>query len=177
MQRSRAAVGSAVFFVLAPGTVVGLAPWLLTGWQFAEPAPYWGVARVLGVILIVAGLIPPIHAFVQFARAGGTPAPVAPTEHLVVTGFNRYLRNPMYVGLTVVVVGQALLFGQLSVLIYAAIMLAITMAFVRWYEEPTLTRTYAVEYEEYRRAVPGWWPRLHPWTKGETAPARSSERG
>jgi protein-S-isoprenylcysteine O-methyltransferase Ste14 len=167
MQRSKAAIGSAVFFVLAPGTVVGLVPWLLTGWQFAEPAPYWVGLRVLGVVLIVAGLIPPIHAFVQFARAGGTPAPVAPTEHLVITGFNRYLRNPMYVGLTVVLVGQALLFGQLSLLIYAGIMLTVTAVFVRAYEEPTLRRQFGAEYEEYWRAVPGWWPRLRPWTKGE----------
>ena len=180
MQRSRAAIGSTVFFVLAPGTVVGLVPWLLTGWQFAEPAPYWGIARALGVILIVAGLIPPVHAFVQFARAGGTPAPIAPTEHLVVTGFNRYVRNPMYVGLTVVLIGQALLFGQLSLLSYAAVMLAVTAAFVHWYEEPTLRRQFGPEYEEYRRAVPGWWPRLRPWNRGgstgESAPAQSSER-
>ena len=51
----------ALFFVLAPGTVVGLVPWLLTGWQFAEPAPNWEIARVLGVILIVAGFVPPVH--------------------------------------------------------------------------------------------------------------------
>ena len=53
---------------------------------------------IIGVVLIVAGLIPPMHAFSQFVKAGGTPMPIAPTQRLVVTGFNRYVRNPMYSG-------------------------------------------------------------------------------
>jgi protein-S-isoprenylcysteine O-methyltransferase Ste14 len=164
MQRSRAAVGSAVFFVIAPGSVAGVIPWLISRWEFREPLPGWVVAQVLGVVLICAGLVPAVHAFVEFTRAGGTPAPVAPTERLVVSGFNRYVRNPMYVGLLVVVLGQALLFGQLGLVVYAAVMWAVTAAFVHWYEEPTLVGQYGAEYEAYRRAVPAWWPRLRPWT-------------
>ena len=68
---------------------------------------------ILGVVLIVLGLIPPVHAFIQFVKAGGTPMPVAPTERLVVTGFNRFVRNPMYVGLLTAILGQALLFDSL----------------------------------------------------------------
>jgi protein-S-isoprenylcysteine O-methyltransferase Ste14 len=90
--------------------------------------------------------------------------PLTPTQRLVVSGFNRYVRNPMYLGLLIVIVGQALLFGQFSLLFYAAAGLAVTAAFVRWYEEPTLTRQFGADYEAYRRAVPAWWPRLHPWT-------------
>src|SRR5262245_47681717 len=163
MRRWRAAIGSAVFFVLAPGTFVGLVPWWITGWRFRDPLPGWIAARVLGVLLIVLGVIPVVHAFAQFARAGGTPAPVAPTQHLVVSGFNRYLRNPMYAGLTVVLLGQALLFGQLSLVVYAAFFWAVTAAFVQWYEEPTLRRQFGAEYEAYRREVPAWWPRRTPW--------------
>jgi protein-S-isoprenylcysteine O-methyltransferase Ste14 len=163
MQRSRAALGSAVFFVVAPGTVVGLVPWLISGWEFHEPASYWIVAQTTGAVLICVGLIPPVHAFVEFTKAGGTPAPVAPPEHLVVSGFNRYVRNPMYAGLIVVVLGQALLFGQLSLLIYAAAMWAVTASFVHWYEEPTLTRQFGAQYAAYRQAVPAWRPRLRPW--------------
>lgn len=163
MQRSQAAVGSAVFFVVAPGTVVGLIPWLMTDWKLNEPVRYWVVAQVIGVALICVGLIPPVHAFVEFTRAGGTPAPVAPTEHLVVSGFNRYIRNPMYAGLLTVLVGQALLFGSLSLLLYAAAFWAITAMFVHWYEEPTLTAQFGPQYDDYRRAVPAWWPRLRPW--------------
>ena len=164
MRKSTAAISSAVFFVVAPGTVAGLIPWLITGWEFHEPLPYWVAAQVVGIVLISTGLIPPIHAFVEFVKAGGTPIPIAPPQHLVVSGFNRYVRNPMYVGLITVIVGQALLFGQGSVLLYAAVAWVVTAAFVRWYEEPTLLRQFGAEYETYRRAVPAWWPRLRPWS-------------
>jgi protein-S-isoprenylcysteine O-methyltransferase Ste14 len=167
MRRSTATLGTAAFFMVAPGTVVGLVPWLITHWEVREPVPRWVVAQVVGVVLILVGIVPPAHAFVQFARAGGTPMPIAPTRHLVVIGFNRYVRNPMYAGLLVMIVGQALLFGQFSLLLYAAVAWVVTASFVRWYEEPTLARKFGAEYEGYRRAVPAWWPRLHPTTRGE----------
>jgi protein-S-isoprenylcysteine O-methyltransferase Ste14 len=103
-----------------------------------------------------------VHAFVQFVRAGGTPMPIAPTQRLVVTGFNRYVRNPMYLGLIVVMLGQALLFGSLALVLWAAAFWIITASFVRWYEEPTLVDEYDGEYEEYRRHVHAWLPRVHP---------------
>lgn len=167
MRRSTAAIGTAAFFVAAPGTLVGLIPWLITRWEIHEPLSYWVVAQAVGVLLICAGLIPPVHAFVQFAKAGGTPMPIAPTKHLVVSGFNRYVRNPMYLGLLTVIVGQALLFGRFSLLLYAAAGWVVTASFVHWYEEPTLTRQFGAEYEAYRHAVPAWWPRLRPWTRSE----------
>jgi len=162
MRQSSAALGSAAFFVAAPGTVVGLGPWLLTRWRLPDPATYPAALMVLGAVLIVVGLIPPVAAFARFARAGGTPMPAAPTTHLVVDGFNRYVRNPMYAGLLVVLLGQALLFARWGLLVYAAFFWAVTAAFVRWYEEPTLARQYGAEYEGYRRAVRAWIPRLRP---------------
>jgi protein-S-isoprenylcysteine O-methyltransferase Ste14 len=164
MRKSRAALGSILFFVLAPGTVIGLVPWLITGWDLASPFPGWIAAQVAGAALVCAGLVPAVRAFVEFARAGGTPAPVAPTEHLVVSGPNRYVRNPMYVGLLSVLVGQALLFSSVGVLLYAVLAWAVTASFVRWYEEPTLVRDFGAEYESYRAAVPAWIPRLRPWS-------------
>ncbi len=161
MRRSTAAIGSAAFFVVAPGTVVGLIPWLVTRWELPDSTPVWRI--VLGVLLIVAGLMPAVHAFVQFAKAGGTPMPLAPPEHLVVNGFNRYVRNPMYVGLLTAILGQALLFGSLGLVLYAVAVSIITASFVRWYEEPTLSDRYGTEYEEYRRNVPAWLPRWRPW--------------
>jgi protein-S-isoprenylcysteine O-methyltransferase Ste14 len=134
MRRSRAALGSAVFFVVAPGTVVGLIPWLITHWEFRQPWPYWHLAQVIGGLLICVGLVPAVSAFVEFVKAGGTPMPIAPTQHLVVSGFNRYLRNPMYFGLVAAILGQALLFGSPAVLIYAAVAWVVPAAFVRWYE-------------------------------------------
>ncbi len=164
MRRSAAAWGSAAFFLAAPGTVVGVIPWAMTGWQPGEPWPGW--LRVVGAVLVGAGLVPLVHAFGQFVRAGGTPAPVAPTERLVVGGFNRYVRNPMYVGVVTMIVGQGLLLGRVSVLGYALVVWAATAAFVRWYEEPTLARAFGAEYAAYRAAVPAWRPRLRPWSAG-----------
>jgi protein-S-isoprenylcysteine O-methyltransferase Ste14 len=168
MRRPIAAVGSAVFFLLAPGVVVGLIPWSLTHWQAREPLPYWAPMRVLGGVLLVAGLVVLIQAFVRFVVEGlGTPAPVAAPERLVVGGVYRYVRNPMYVAVLAAIVGQALLLGRLGLLMYAAAAWLVVAAFVRWYEEPTLTRRFGAEYETYRRAVPAWWPRLRPWEPGE----------
>jgi protein-S-isoprenylcysteine O-methyltransferase Ste14 len=168
MRKPTAAVGSAVFFLLAPGVVVGLIPWLLTRWQAREPLPYWTPVRVLGGILLVAGLIALVQAFVRFVVEGfGTPAPVAAPDRLVVGGVYRYVRNPMYVAVLAAIIGQALLLGRLGLLLYAGAAWLIVAAFVHWYEEPTLTRRFGAEYEAYRRAVPAWWPRLRPWEPGE----------
>src|ERR671939_210725 len=164
MRRQVAAVGSAVFFVMGPGIVVGLIAWLLTGWQVREPAPYWAPMRVLGVVLLVAGLIVLIQAFLRFVVEGfGTPVPVAAPDRLVVGGLYRYVRNPMYVAILGAIVGQALLLGQLGLLLYAAALWLISAAFVRWYEEPTLRRRFGADYEACRRAAPAWGPRLRPW--------------
>jgi protein-S-isoprenylcysteine O-methyltransferase Ste14 len=157
-----AAVGSAAFFVVAPGTVAGLGPWLITHWEIPGSSPPMRV--MLGVVLIVLGLIPPVHAFTQFVKAGGTPMPVAPPERLVVTGFNRFVRNPMYAGLITVILGQALLFDSPWLVLYAVIGWIVTASFVHWYEEPTLAGEYGEQYEEYRRNVPAWTPRLTPWS-------------
>jgi protein-S-isoprenylcysteine O-methyltransferase Ste14 len=170
IRRPIAAVGSALFFLVGPGVVVGLIPWLLTGWQVREPLPYyyWAPMRVLGVVLLVAGVLVLIQAFVRFVVEGfGTPVPVAAPERLVVGGVYRYVRNPMYVAVLAAIVGQALLLGQLGLLLYAAAIWLIAAAFVRWYEEPTLTRRFGADYEAYRRAVPAWWPRLRPWKPSE----------
>jgi protein-S-isoprenylcysteine O-methyltransferase Ste14 len=165
MRRPTAALGSAVFFVLAPGVVVGLIPWLLTGgWRVREPLPYWIPMRVLGGILLIVGLMALLSAFVRFVVEGlGTPAPVAAPERLVVGGVYRYVRNPMYVAVLAAIVGQALLLGRLALLLYAAGAWLVVAAFVRLYEEPTLTRRFGADYDAYRRAVPAWWPRLRPW--------------
>jgi protein-S-isoprenylcysteine O-methyltransferase Ste14 len=168
MRRRTAAKGSALFFLLAPGVVVGLIPWFLTRWQVREPLPYWVPMRVLGGILLVAGLIVVTQAFVGFVVEGfGTPAPVAAPERLVVGEVYRYVRNPMYVAVLAAIVGQALLLGQLGLLLYAGVAWLVVATFVRFYEEPTLARRFGGDYEGYWRAVPAWWPRLRPWNPGE----------
>lgn len=97
----------------------------------------------------------------------GTPAPVAPTQQLVVTGPHRYVRDPMYLAVTTAVLGQWLMFGHVALVVYAAIFLAVTASFVHWYEEPALTRQFPTQYPAHRANVPGWWPRVHPWQPHE----------
>jgi protein-S-isoprenylcysteine O-methyltransferase Ste14 len=161
MRLRRAALGSALFFVVAPGVVVGVLPWWITRWDL-RPTPM--PVRVLGGLLVAVALPVLVGAFLRFVRDGlGTPAPVAPTERLVVTGAYRHVRNPMYVAVVSAIVGQALLLGQPVLLAYAALIAFLVVSFVRLYEEPVLRRQFGDEYEAYRRAVPGWVPRLHPW--------------
>ena len=167
MSRVQAAVGSAVFFVLAPGTIVGYLPWLLTGWQVRDPLPGWLPLRVLGVLLLLAGVGAIVHAFIRFVVEGlGTPAPVAAPRHLVVGGLYSHVRNPIYVSLLVAIIGEALLLGQLWLLLYAGAVGLFLSLWVLFLEEPALREQFGEEYETYRRAVPGWWPRLRSWKAG-----------
>jgi protein-S-isoprenylcysteine O-methyltransferase Ste14 len=157
MRKRTAALGSALFFAAAPGVMAGLIPWLLTGWDAHSVPPE---VRVIGGLLTLAGAAFVIQAFARFVVEGlGTPAPIAPTERLVVGGPFRWVRNPMYVAVTAAIVGQALLLGRVELVAYAALFWTVTAAFVRWYEEPTLTRRFGADYAEYRRTVPGWIPR------------------
>ena len=165
MPKARAAVGSLVFLVFVPGVVAGVAPWWLTDWQVQERYA-WLPLQVSGMALLVGGVVVLLHAFVRFVVEGlGTPAPVAPTERLVVGGLYRYVRNPMYLAVAAIIVGQALVLGQPILLLYSAAFAVAVAAFVRWYEEPTLRRQFGEQYETYRRAVPAWWPRRKPWTQ------------
>ncbi|WP_426516885.1 methyltransferase family protein [Diaminobutyricibacter sp. McL0618] len=165
--RVRAWVGTIVFLVLAPGIVAGLIPWLITGWHIPWPSGWiWPIA-IVAAVLILSGVVVLLDAFIRFARADGTPAPPVPTAHLVVVGPYRFVRNPMYVAVLAIILGQALLFASWATVLYAGIALLAVLLFVRFYEEPTLERAYGDEYREYRRTVRGWIPRLRPWNGTE----------
>ncbi len=167
MRRLGASVGSFLFFLAAPGVVAGLVPWWISGWQMRAPFLGWQSLRVAGVALIALGAPVLLDSFVRFALQGrGTPAPVLPTEHLVVTGLYRFVRNPMYVGVLAVIFGQGLLLGDARVLRYGAVVWLAFFLFVIGYEEPTLRRTFGEEYERFCANVPRWVPRLRPW-RGE----------
>jgi protein-S-isoprenylcysteine O-methyltransferase Ste14 len=155
----RSALFTAIFFVLAPGTMAGLVPWLATGWS--RPDRGVGPADVAGGLLVALGVLAVVACFARFVSEGrGTPAPVAPTAELVVGGLYRYVRNPMYLAVASVIAGQALLFRSPEVAVWLAVFLAAVVGFVKGYEEPRLTEQFGASYELYRRAVPGWWPRL-----------------
>jgi len=161
VKRGRALLATAVFLCLAPGTVAGLIPWWISRWQL-QPS-FFGLEplRWLGVLLIVLGLPVLLESFVRFAIEGlGTPAPILPTQHLVVRGFYRYVRNPMYVAVVSIILGQALLLGNADLLLYAALVWAAFHAFVLMYEEPKLRKTYGAEYEAYCAQVRRWVPRV-----------------
>jgi len=165
MRRSVAAAGSATFFALAPGVVAGVIPWWLTGWHAGrvDAAWAWIPLRAAGGALVLAGVVVLVPAFVRFVTEGaGTPAPIAPTDELVVGGLYRYVRNPMYLAVVAVIVGQALLLARPGLLLYAVVVGAAMAAFVHGYEEPTLRSRYGAQYDAYRDAVPRWFPRLRP---------------
>jgi protein-S-isoprenylcysteine O-methyltransferase Ste14 len=166
----KAAFGSLLFLVVAPGVVAGLIPWLMTGYETGEPVL---ALQIVGGALVLAGALVLLDSFARFALQGlGTPAPVAPTEGLVITGLYRHVRNPMYLAVASLIAGQALLLGRYGLLIYAAALLATFVGFVRLYEEPALEADHGDEYRAYRHAVPGWWPRLRAWKRVTRKQAR-----
>lgn len=164
MRRPAAIVGSFVFLLVAPGVVAGLVPWWISNWH-VQPALFGiSVFRWIGIPLLLLGVPMVLDSFARFALQGlGTPAPALPTKHLVVTGLYRYVRNPMYVGVTAAILGQGLLFGNLRVLEYGLFVWLAFHLFVLGYEEPKLLETFGDEYEDFRRNVPRWIPRLKAW--------------
>ena len=148
-----------MFLVLAPGFFGGVMPWWLAGWHVADGFP--AALRVVGALIGLAGAAFVVSTFARFVIEGiGTPAPVAPTEHLVVGGVYRHVRNPMYIAVLAVIVGQTLVIGKPAILLYAALFWVVVASFVRFYEEPALARRFGAEYEAYRREVPAWIPHI-----------------
>jgi protein-S-isoprenylcysteine O-methyltransferase Ste14 len=149
-----------VFTVFVPGTVAGYVPWRLR--QNAAATPLTGAEEWAAITVIVIGIAIYLHtAFWGFAvMGGGTPAPIMPTKILVVEGLHRFVRNPMYIGVALVVGGQAWLFRSLHIAIYMACVLSIAHLFVIFYEEPTLRKQFGEEYDRYRASVPRWIPKL-----------------
>src|SRR5215475_1716835 len=168
MRRTVAVIGTAIFFVFVPCVVAGLVPWWISRWEFRLSFLGVELTRFVGAALILAGVAGLVDSFVRFALEGlGTPAPIAPTQNLVVTGLYRYVRNPIYVALVAVILGQAVLFGDVRLFWYGTLLWLFFHVFVVVYEEPTLTQTFGIEYEAYRANVPRWIPRLTPWRANE----------
>ena len=159
-----AVIGSLIFLVVAPGTLAGYVPWAISRWRVLPPFLGFPPIRYLGVLLMCLGAPVLLDSFARFALQGfGTPAPIFPPDRLVVFGWYRYVRNPMYVAVTSLIIGQALLFGDLRVLAYAAVVWLGFHLFVLLYEEPALRSQFRADYERFCAAVPRWVPRLTPW--------------
>jgi protein-S-isoprenylcysteine O-methyltransferase Ste14 len=153
-----AVVKTLVFTVFVPGVVAGYIPLRLkTQFGAVTGAEKWAAFAVIAL-----GIAIYLHtAFWGFALiGGGTPAPIAPTKILVVKGLHRFVRNPMYLGVALVIGGQAWLFHSPQIAIYMVCMLLTAHLFVISYEEPTLRRQFGEEYERYRALVPRWIPKF-----------------
>jgi protein-S-isoprenylcysteine O-methyltransferase Ste14 len=159
--------GSVIFLFAAPGIVAGAIPWWISGWRMQPAFLGFEPLRWPGLLLLALGAVMLLETFTRFALQGrGTPAPLYPTERLVITGSYRFVRNPMYVAVVALILGQALLLGSVSLLIYGFCVWLIVHAFVLAYEEPTLRQTFGEQYETYCSHVGRWLPRVSPW-RGE----------
>ncbi len=156
-------LGTVVFTVVVPGSVVGLGPYLISRWELRPPLLGLELTRWIGLAMFIIAVPAFADFLARFVREGhGTPAPIAPTRRLVVGGVYRRVRNPAYVAVIAMLVGQALFFGNLAVLEYVLLVAIGFHLFVILYEEPTLRRTFGREYQDYCQSVPRWIPRLHP---------------
>jgi protein-S-isoprenylcysteine O-methyltransferase Ste14 len=153
-------IKTAIFTVVAPGTVAIYAPQTLRDRIAADQVSssvFSGVSRVL----FLCGAAIYLWCAWDFAVKGlGTPAPIYAPRVLVVKGLYRFTRNPMYVGVAAMIAGQAGYYRRASIGIYLLIVLLAFHTFVRFYEEPTLRRLFGEQYEGYCRTVPRWLPRL-----------------
>ena len=135
-----------------------LVPYLLLP---ALSRAHWDSLGYLGLTALVAGTAIYLHCAWEFAYRGfGTPAPMDPPKVLVSRGLNRFVRNPMYLGVLTIVLGEAALSRSRQLLIYAACLALSFHLFVVLYEEPALKRQFGETYDQYQRIVPRWIPRF-----------------
>lgn len=146
-----------LFALLIPGTVAGVVPYVLIQdaplfvWAFDD------IMQWLGLLVGVAGAVLAIRCATDFVRFGhGTPAPIDPPKKLVTTGLYRYSRNPMYMGMVCLLLGEAILFRSLHLWIYTGMVAIGFHAYILLYEEPALRRRFGESYLEYCRTVPRW---------------------
>jgi protein-S-isoprenylcysteine O-methyltransferase Ste14 len=156
-------VGRSLFFA---AVFVSLQVWYLPRWvglRGSLRAPFDDSLRWAGLVFMLPGAVIMLSCVLNFGTAGrGTPAPFDPPRRLVRRDFYLYVRNPMYVGMALFLIGEAVMFAKFrwGLLIYAAVVAAVTHAFVVLYEEPTLRRKFGPDYEQYCATVPRWLPRL-----------------
>ncbi len=162
-----------LFLVAIPGMMVAGFPYVVLRERGAPPAWPSFVSlgwRGAGLLLIAVGAAAFLHCVVAFARRGrGTPFPLDPPRKLVQSGLYQYVRNPMYVAILTIVLGEAAVFGSGELVVYWFSVLASFHLFVVLYEEPTLRKLFGREYETYRRRVPRWVPTGHRLPAAATA--------
>jgi protein-S-isoprenylcysteine O-methyltransferase Ste14 len=155
-------IRSLLWSLLLPGFYAGYVPWRFLGLDRVE-LDFRSPTDVVGLLCIGLGTSLLAACILEFARSGrGTLSPLDPPRHLVVRGLYRYVRNPMYLSVTVIVLGEVLLSQSLALAVYWAIWFLCVNLFVMGYEEPTLGRQFGESYDEYRRQVGRWIPTIRP---------------
>jgi protein-S-isoprenylcysteine O-methyltransferase Ste14 len=154
-------VRAMVYAVIFIGLVLIYLPARVLAWfGFVRPATF-DVQQMIGMVIGTVGAAIAIWCILTFATIGkGTPAPFDPPRNLVIQGPYRFVRNPMYIGAGLALIGAAIFYGSWPLLGYAALFFLVTHLFVLLYEEPTLRRTFGEDYEVYCRQIRRWWPRF-----------------
>jgi protein-S-isoprenylcysteine O-methyltransferase Ste14 len=145
------------FTLVVPGTFAGLIPYLIVTRFGSGQLDNRSFVSVIGVFLFCIGVSIYLWCAWEFARAHGTPAPIDPPKELVVKGLYRFTRNPMYVGVLCILLGESMSFGSVALLLYVGFMFIVLQLFITQYEETTLTRLFGEAYRQYRDRVPRWF--------------------
>jgi protein-S-isoprenylcysteine O-methyltransferase Ste14 len=161
MSRIALTLKTVLFTVVMPGTVVGWLPWMVITSGGTPLAWYTvGERHLLGFIPLLLGLALYIAGATGFVIEGrGTPAPLDPPRALVVRGPYRWVRNPMYIAILTILLGEVMLSASARLLAYGAVVFAAFHLFITLYEEPKLASLFGDEFAEYRARVPRWIPR------------------
>lgn len=151
-----------LFTILVPGTVLVWIPLSLLSPR-SSPAPASNPLRWLGLLPIVIGTIVYGWCAWDFGAAGrGTPNPLDPPKAIVTTGLYKHVRNPIYLGGLLILLGEAIVLHSSAVLWYALVVWLVWHCVVVLYEEPHLKKVFGTQYEQYVQTVPRWIPRFSP---------------
>ena len=144
------------FTILQPGIVAGLVPyWILRGELSVSRS--WQFTHYAGIVIFLIGLIIMLHCIINFAVKGrGTLSPADPTKRLVISGLYKYSRNPMYVGVMLILVGESMYFRSQSLWMYSFFIFIAFNLFIAGFEEPRLRRDFGEEYQAYCKRVSRW---------------------
>lgn len=147
-----------IFTILHPGLVVGFLPYLIAKAElqnaFRVPFEFY---HILGIILFLLGLVVLLHCILNFALVGkGTLSPLDPTKQLVISGLYKYSRNPMYVGVMLMLLGECLVLRSISLMVYSGVVFIAFNLFIIFREEPRLVKTFGKAYDDYRKSVRRW---------------------
>ena len=146
-----------VFTLIVPGTFAGLVPYFVVTRFSSGDFGNHSFVRIIGIFLFAIGVSIYLWCAWEFARAHGTPAPIDPPKELVVKGLYRFTRNPMYIGVLCILLGESMFFASVALLLYAGFMLIVFELFITLYEEKTLTGVFGEAYIQYRNRVPRWF--------------------